>query len=72
MPKPDSAQRKENGWERSGSVGTYILEYPHFAQDPRHLLIVLALELVEHRVAVLALPVRRRGAVPFVVDAETS
>lgn len=33
---------------------THILQQPNLPQNPVHLLIILALELVEHRVAVLA------------------
>jgi hypothetical protein len=43
---------------------THILQNPNLAQDPVHLLIILALELVEHRIAVLALAVRRRRPEP--------
>lgn len=41
---------------------THILQNPDLAQDPRDLRVVLALQLVEHRIAVLPLLVRRRGA----------
>lgn len=40
---------------------TYIFQDPHLAHDAVDLRIVLALELVEHRVAVLAPFVRCRG-----------
>lgn len=44
-------------------VLTYVLEDLDFAQNTRHLVIVLALQLVQHRVAVLPLLVRRCGSV---------
>lgn len=42
---------------------TYVLEDLDFAKNARHLLIVLALQLVQHRVAVLPLLVRRRSSI---------
>lgn len=42
-------------------VQTYVFQRPHLAHDAIDLRVVLALELVEHRVAVLAPLVRRRG-----------
>lgn len=44
-----------------GWFETYIFQDPHLAHDAVDLRIVLALELVEHRIAVLAPLVRRRG-----------
>lgn len=42
-------------------LGAYAFQSLDFAQDPRDLVIVLALQLVQDRVAVLPFPVRRSG-----------
>lgn len=41
----------------------HVFEDPNFAQNTRNLLVVLALQLVQHRVAVLPLLVGRRSSV---------
>lgn len=46
------------------NVETYILESLDFAQDTRDLRIILALELVKRRIAILSPTIRRRGSVP--------
>lgn len=42
------------------AIDTHIFESAHFAHDALHLRIILALELVEHRIAILPLAIRRR------------
>lgn len=42
---------------------SYIFQRPNFAQNPLDLIIILALQLVQHRVAVLPLAIRRRRSV---------
>lgn len=48
--------------EQKGRM-TYAFQRPHFAQNTLHVRIVLALQLVHHRIAVLSSPIRRRWSV---------
>jgi len=66
-------RKRRRGEEEKGGGGegeeeerenTYVLERLHLAQNARHLRVVLALQLVEHRIAILAPAVRRRGPEP--------
>lgn len=56
--------RKRRRGEEEERENTYVLERLHLAQNARHLRVVLALQLVEHRIAILAPAVRRRGPEP--------
>ena len=40
---------------------THILQHPHLPTHNPNLLIVLALQLIQHRIRILALLIRRRG-----------
>lgn len=46
------------------SPSTYIFQDPHLAHDTLHLRIILALQFIQHRIAVLTLAIRRSRPEP--------
>jgi len=45
---------------------THILQHPHLPTHNPNLLIILTLQLIQHRIRILALLIRRRGPKPSV------
>lgn len=60
MPIPYGKESRDSREAKKKKKVTHIFQCAHFAHDALHLRIILALELIEHRIAILALAIRRR------------